>query len=81
VLVTGRSAIDACLAELLLRRGRQEKTPGISAKILSIGQQMGIDGMPEGFFGRLGMRAEELNDESIPKLVETEVTPPPQAAV
>jgi hypothetical protein len=62
VLVTARSAIDALLAELLRRRGQQERARGISSKIMSIGRQMGIDGIPIVFFERLGQRAEELQD-------------------
>lgn len=62
-LVVVRECINACLADLLRRRPRQEDTGGHKEKIESIGSQCGRALLDTVHFSNLGVEAKTLNGQ------------------
>jgi len=58
-LIPLRESILSTIAELLRRRRKQEDTKRVE-KIVSIGNQCGLDGLPEGHFDRLAADSADL---------------------
>lgn len=63
VLLPAREAINAILAALLTRRPVQEPASKGSAKVISIGRQLGLEGLSSDHFERLAALLEALNDD------------------
>lgn len=61
-LIASRGSLEASVAVLLLRRPRQEPARNAKAKVVSIGQQCGLDGLNTDHFERLGNRYAKLLD-------------------
>jgi hypothetical protein len=62
-LIVIRECINACLAELVRRRPRQEETGNQKDKVISIGEQCHRGTLGKPYFERIGDEAKNLNGQ------------------